>query len=69
MPTQNGPMAHGVNAELSIRHRFEPSIRGVVFDPLPIAPEPIAMVQLRRMTIGQRRALIKLTGGQLTQTV
>ncbi len=68
-PAENRPVTHRVDAELAIRDRLEPPIRGVVLDPLPVAAEAVAVVQHRRVLVGERRALIEFAGGEFTEPV
>jgi len=58
---------HGVQAELGKTDPLHFAIGRVIFDPVGVAPETIAMVQERRVLIRLQRQLIKPPAGQLAQ--
>src|SRR5262245_61180069 len=62
-------MTHRMDAELSIGDRLEPPISRMVFDPLPVAAEPITRVQHRRVPVSERRTFVEFTGCEPTETV
>ena len=49
--------------------RLEFTVRRVIFDPLRVTPETVAMMQLRRVPVREPRTLVEFTGGEFTQPV
>ncbi len=68
-PTENRPVTHRVDAEFAVRNRLEPPIRRVILDPLPVAAEAVAVMQLRRMLVRERRTLVEFAGGEFAEPV
>ena len=58
-----------MNAELAEGGALELAIGRMVFDPLHVAAELVALVQHRPMTVGKPRAFIEMTAGKLAQPV
>lgn len=58
-----------VNAELAERGVLQLAIGRVVFDPLHVAAELIALVQHRRVPVGEPRAFVEPAAGQFTQPI
>jgi hypothetical protein len=55
---------HRVNAEFAERGFFQLAIGRMIFDPLGVAAKPVALVQHRRVAVGEPRALIEMPAGQ-----
>ena len=62
-------VGHGVDAELAVGDALELSIRGVVLDPLLVAPEAVAGVQNGHVPVGEARAAIQLVAREGAQAV
>ena len=58
-----------MNAELTECDFLQFAIGRVIFDPLYIAAKTVALVQDRRVAIGEARAFIEMTTGERTQPV
>ena len=58
-----------MNAELAERGLLQFAIGRVVFDILRIAAELVALVQHRRMAVGEPRAFVEITAGQFAETI
>ena len=60
---------HRVNAELAERGLLQFAIGRMIFDVLGIAPEAVALVQHRRMAVGQPRAFVEIAAGQSAEPI
>jgi len=60
---------HRVNAELSERRLLQFAIGRVIFDPLHIAAELVALMQYRHMPIRQPCAFVEVPAGKLAQPI
>ena len=58
-----------MNAELAERGGFQLAIGRVIFDPLRVAAELVALVQHRGVAVGQPRAFVEMTAGELAEPV
>ena len=58
-----------MNAELAERSLFQFAIGGMIFDPLRIAPEAVALVQHRDVAVGKPGAFIEVTTGETAEPV
>ena len=56
-----------MNAELSERDLLQFAISRMIFDPLHVAAEAVALVQDRWVTVGKPRAFIEMATGERTQ--
>ena len=66
-PAQNAlANRHRVNAEFAERSALELAIGRMVLDPLDVAAEAIALVQLRHVAVGQARAFVEMAAGERT---
>ena len=69
-PAQNALAdRHRVNAELAERGGFQLAIGRVIFDPLRVAAEFVALVQHRGVTVGEPRAFVEMTAGERAEPV
>ena len=60
---------HRVNAEFTERGALEFAIRRMIFDPLRVAPETVALVQHRHVAVGEPRAFIEMAAGERAKPV
>ncbi len=58
-----------MNAELAERGFFQFAIGRVIFDVLGIAAELVALVQHRRVAVGEPRAFVEIAAGQLAEAI
>ena len=58
-----------VNAELAERGFLQFAIGRVIFDALRVAAELVALVQHRRMAVGEPRAFVEIAAGQFAEPV
>lgn len=58
-----------MNAEFAIGSAFKFAIGRMIFDPLPVVAEAIALMQNRAMLVGKARALVERTAGKRTKPV
>ena len=58
-----------MDAELAERSLLKFTIGRVIFDGLGIAPELVALMQHRRMAIGQPRAFVEIAAGQFAEAI
>jgi hypothetical protein len=58
-----------VNAEFAEGGAFELAIGRVIFDPLYVAAETVALVQHRHVTVGDPRAFIEMTAGKVAEAI
>ena len=58
-----------MNAELAEGGALEFAIGRVIFDPLHIAAEAVALMQHRHMPVGQPRAFVEMTAREAAQTI
>ena len=60
---------HRVNAEFTECGALQLAIGRMVFDPLHVAAEAVALMQHRHMPVGQPRAFVEMPAGQRAQPV
>ena len=60
---------HRVNAELAERGLLQFAIGRVIFDVLRIAAELVALVQHRRVAVGEPRAFVEMAAGQFAEAI
>ena len=58
-----------MDAELAERGVLQLAIGRVIFDPLHIAAELVALVQHRRMAVGEPRAFVEMAAGKRAEPV
>lgn len=58
-----------MDAELAERGVLQLAIGRVIFDPLHVAAELVALVQYRRVPVGKPRALVEATSGERAEAV
>ena len=58
-----------MNAELAERGLFQFAIGRVIFDVLRIAPELVALMQHRRVAVGEPRAFVEMAAGQFAEAI
>ena len=58
-----------VNAELAERGFFQFAIGRMIFDVLRIAAELVALVQHRRVAVGEPRAFVEMAAGQFAEAI
>jgi hypothetical protein len=58
-----------VDAELAERDALQFPISWMIFDPLHVAPEPVALVEHRTMAVGQSRAFVEMAAGKFAQPI
>jgi hypothetical protein len=62
-------MRHRVDAELAVGDALQLAIGRVIFDPLPVAAEAVAMMQHRRVPVGEPRALVELIARERAEAI
>ena len=62
-------MAHRVHAELAERDPLHLVVCGMVLDPILVAPEPIARMELRGISIRDRGKLVESAAGQRAEPI
>ena len=60
---------HRVNAELAERGALQFAIGRMIFDPLHVAAEPVALMQHRRVAVGEPRAFVEMAAGKRAEPV
>jgi hypothetical protein len=60
---------HRVNSEFAEGGALKLAIGRMIFDPLRIAPEAVALVQHRHVAIGEPRALVEMAAGERTEPI
>ena len=58
-----------MNAELAERGALQFAIGRMIFDPLRVAAEPVALVQHRHVAVGEPGAFVEMAAGELAQPV
>ncbi len=58
-----------MNAKLAERSLLQFAIGRVIFDGLGIAAKSVALMQHRRVTVGEARALVEMTAGQPAEAI
>ena len=58
-----------MNAELAERGLFQFTIGRVIFDVLRIAAELVALMQHRRVAVGEPRAFVEIAAGQFAEAI
>ena len=58
-----------MNAELAERGVLQFAIGRMIFDVLRIAAEPVALMQHRRVTVGEPRAFVEMAAGEPAEPV
>ena len=58
-----------MNAEFAERGALQLAIGRVIFDPLRVAAETVALVQHRGVAVGQPRAFVEMTAGERAEPV
>ena len=62
-------MRHRVDAELAEGDAFQLAIGGMIFDPLHVAAKAVALVQDRRVPVGQPRAVVEMVAGECAEPI
>ena len=60
---------HRVNAEFAECGALEFAIGWMIFDPLRVAPETVALMQHRHVAVGEPRALVEMASGERAEPV
>ena len=69
-PAQNAlANRHRMDAEFAERGALQFAIGRMILDPLGIAAEAVALMQLRHMPVGQPRAFVEMTAGERSQPI
>ncbi len=69
-PAQNAlAQRHRVNAELAEGGALQLAIGRMIFDPLRVAAEAVALMQHRHVPVGEPRAFVEMTAGERAQPI
>ncbi len=60
---------HGVNAEFAERGALEFAIGRMIFDPLRVAAEAVALMQHRHVTVGEPGAFVEMAAGERAEPI
>ena len=68
VPAQHAAVAHGMDFEVMIGRFFQLPVGRMIFDPLLVLAEPVAVVQHRRIAVGGAGEIVQVVGGPFPQT-
>ncbi len=62
-------MRHRMDAEFAVSGAFEFAIGRMIFDPLPVVPEAVTLMQHRSVLVREARAFVEMTAGERTEAI
>ena len=69
-PAENAlAVRHRVDAEFAVGDALQLAIGRVILDPLPVAAEAVAMMQHRRVPVGEPRALVEMVARERAEPI